>query len=215
MHQSLLDRGLSMKAMTLGVFAGVNAALPMYLWQSNMQLAMACFIVVGYTVWLWAATAGQMAMDFQIRHYLMSLPMNAWHRRLGRMLAAGGFWWSLLFGCAIVTGSAWYVDIRTGDLVGGIAAGWAMVAILLNYGLTLECPSTRCRKCHYQLAPHFDIAGVGQRVRCPECGSRWSKVDLGLAPTPERSAKPRKPLRERSRQRRRSTRSVAEPISIG
>lgn len=204
MPQSLLERGLSPKAMLLGLFAGANAALPMYLWQSNAQLAVACLIVVGYTVWLWAATAGEIASNMHMRQDLRLLPMNSCPRRIGRMVADGGFWWSICFGCTIVSGSAWYVGITRPDTLIGIGAAWSLVAVLLNYGLTLEHPTTRCRRCFYQLRSHFDRAAQHEKVRCPECGAHWSRADLGLIPVDALRANNKQRGKKSSRKARKS-----------
>lgn len=196
----MLQRGLSFRTLFLGLLVGGSTALPLYLWQRDTSTAVACMIVVGYTVWLWAATT-EAAADY--RHMcseLRDLPFNCWWRRLGRMAGDWGFWWSTLFGCATITGSAWYVGLQDWFVLGLIGAGWGLVAVSLNYGLTLLHPTTRCRRCYYQLSAHLDPADPHQRVTCPECGARWNKIELGLA-TPQRRKKS-KSRRDRRRAQR-------------
>ena len=181
MHgSSLLKRGLNVRTLLLGVIIGGSAALPLYLWQHETAVAIACWIVVGYTTWLWAATA-EAVSDYRHRcEDLSVMPFNNRLRRLRRMFGDVGYWWSTLFGCATVTGSAWYVGIQNPITLGGIGAGWCCVSSFLNYGLTLLHPTTRCRRCFYQLAAHLERAESKQKVQCPECGARWSKIELGL-----------------------------------
>ena len=64
----------------------------------------------------------------------------------------------------------------------GLLAGvWLLIAASLNYGLTLQLPTTQCRRCRYELGAHIKVVGPSQDVRCPECGARWTSTDLGLA----------------------------------
>ena len=174
----------------LGAFIGMNAALPMYLWQSNTQIAVACFIIVGYTSWLVSATWSDIVASYALRTNVDGLPVNRTPRRLRRMLLDAGFWWSLMFGGATVTGSVWYAGFRQTSVLVTAGVIWAMVAFLLNYGLTLLTPTTRCRRCGYQLAPHMDPARSEQVLVCPECGTAWKKDELllgeGLEKRPKR-----------------------------
>ena len=48
---------------------------------------------------------------------------------------------------------------------------WSLVSVLLNFGLTILSPTTRCRRCNYQLLAHLDSEPGEQIVQCPECGS--------------------------------------------
>ncbi len=183
MHgSSLLRRGLNVRTLLLGAIIGGSAALPLFLWQRETTVAIACWIVVSYTAWLWAATL-EAVSDY--RHHCEDLRLmlfnNSW-RRLRRMFGDVGYWWSTLFGCATVTGSAWYVGMQNPIALAGIGVGWCFVSSFLNYGLTLLHPTTRCRRCFYQLSAHLDEAQQQkqQRVQCPECGARWSRFELGL-----------------------------------
>lgn len=176
----LLKRGLNIRTLLIGMIIGGTAALPLYLWQPNATVAVACWIVVGYTAWLWAATAEAVANYRHQCDELRMMKFNRRCRRLGRMFTDIGYWWSTLFGCATVTGSAWYVGLQNPITLGGIGLGWCMVSSFLNWGLTLLHPTTRCRRCFYQLAAHLTGAAAHERVQCPECGAKWSKIELGL-----------------------------------
>ena len=181
---------MNVRTLLLGTIIGGSAALPLYLWQHEATVAIACWIVVGYTAWLWAATAGAVS-DYRHRCEDLSLmPFNSRCRRIIRMFSDVGYWWSTLFGCATVTGSAWYVGMQHPVALFGIGAGWCCVSSFLNYGLTLLHPTTRCRRCFYELAAHLDAEPAHQRVQCPECGARWSRSELGLE-TPEDVTKAR------------------------
>jgi len=177
----MLNRRKMVQSAFLGAFVGMNAALPMYLWQSNTQFAVACFIIVGYTSWLVAATWSEIVASYAMRTNVDALPVNRADRRLKRMCLDMGFWWSLTFGGATVTGSVWYAGFRQMAVLLTVGAIWALVAFLLNYGLTLLTPTTRCRRCGYQLAPHMDPARGEQVLICPECGTAWKKDELLLS----------------------------------
>lgn len=180
MSSSVLNRRNMVQATFLGAFVGMNAALPMYLWQSNAEIAVACFIIVGYTSWLVAATWSEISDNYRAEHDLYRLPINGTGRRIVRMLLDPGFWWSLLFGGAIVTGAVWYAEFRQPVVLATTGAIWCLIAFLLNYGLTLAHPTTHCRRCGYQLSSHMDPAKPGQTLQCPECGSVWTKSELLL-----------------------------------
>jgi len=79
----------------------------------------------------------------------------------------------------MVTGSVWYAGIREVVTLAGVAAAWLFIAVSLNYGLTLLHPTTRCRKCAYNLASQIAIDDGKSYVKCPECGARWSRAQLG------------------------------------
>ena len=106
------------------------------------------------------------------RSELRLLAINASRRRLLRLLLDPAFWWSVLFGGVTVTGSVWYAGMQIPWVLAGAGAAWALVAVSLNYELTLLQPTTRCRRCHYQLLSHLDPANPAQKVVCPECGAK-------------------------------------------
>ncbi|MCZ6837233.1 MAG: hypothetical protein O7G85_15770 [Planctomycetota bacterium] len=178
--KSVLNQGHMIQSMFLGVFVGMNAALPMYLWQSNAQVAVACFIIVGYTAWLVAATWAEIAGDFTSRHNLYALPINRPIKRFKRLLLDPGFWWSLMFGGAIITGAVWYAEFRQTPILVTTGAVWGLIAFMLNFGLTLAHPTTHCRRCGYQLISHMDPENPEQILQCPECGTAWMKNELLL-----------------------------------
>lgn len=183
-ERSILSRGMSLHALLVAIIVGVNAALPIYLWQASVEVAIAAFVIVGYTAWLWAATRYAIDENEQHRDALRRLPANSPVHRVGRLLIDPGFWWSIIFGCATVTGGVWYAGMREMTTLIGIGSVWAVIAASLNYGLTLNQPTTRCRRCKYQLAGHIDHSNPAQRITCPECGSRWSQQQLCLSSPP-------------------------------
>lgn len=171
---------MSLHALLVGMIVGVNAALPIYLWQASVEVAIAAFVIVGYTAWLWAAAHDAVAETESTRGHLRQFSANAPWRRVGRLLRDPGFWWSVIFGSATVTGGVWYAGIRETATLCGIGIVWALIAASLNYGLTLAHPTTRCRRCKYQLAGHLVTVDPGLRIICPECGTRWTREELCL-----------------------------------
>jgi hypothetical protein len=178
--RSILRRGMSLHALLVGVIVGVNAALPIYLWQARVEVAIAAFVIVGYTAWLWAATHDAVSETELRRDHLRKLSANNSWRRVGRLFSDPGFWWSVVFGSATVTGGVWYAGIRETSTLIGIGGVWALIAASLNYGLTLDQPTTRCRRCKYQLAGHLNTDGEAQHITCPECGAHWTREQLCL-----------------------------------
>ncbi len=162
----------------IALILGLSAGLPMYLWQ-GLTPAISTLMIVGYTGWLWAATARHFDGDGSIRANLRLLPINAPWRRVRRMLFDAAFWWSLIFGATMVAGSLWYVGLRDEVTIALLAGAWSLIAVCLGYGMSLLQPTTRCRGCGYQLIGQLH-ATEGDRVRCPECGRRWSRRDLGI-----------------------------------
>lgn len=154
--------------------------MPMYAWQSQLTQAAAVFVIVGYTTLLAAGALSQIASQEKARAYLCSLAINSPWRRIGRMVSDPGFWWTVLFGNATVAGSVWFAGMRDAVIMAGIAVAWTSTAIALSFGLTLLGPTTRCRRCGYQLAAHLDPAEPEQEVQCPECGRSWTKAQLCL-----------------------------------
>lgn len=159
---------------------GLSAAVPMYLWQGSAPAAIATLMIVGYTGWLWAATARSVASDVDQRAQLRLLSINHPTLRVTRMILDPAFWWSLVFGAAMVAGSLWYVGLRDHMTIGLLAGAWSLIAVCLSYGMSLRCPTTRCRSCGYQLIGQLASEPTSERVRCPECGMRWSRKDLGI-----------------------------------
>lgn len=173
-------RGLSPSL--VGLVLGVCAALPMYLWQGNPQIAAACFIIVGYTACLWTHAHNHGVMEGLRSAELRLLPVNRVERRVIRMLLDPGFWWTVMFGCAIVTGSVWYAGLRDTLVVAGVGGVWAIIAIALSYGLTVIHPVTRCRRCGHDLSGQLAADASQRTITCPECGAKWSRAQLGDAP---------------------------------
>lgn len=172
---------MSVHALLVGLIVGVNAALPIYLWQASVQVAIAAFVIVGYTAWLWAAAHDAVNETELRREELRKLSANSAMKRVGRLMRDPGFWWSMVFGSATVTGGVWYAGIRDMGTLVGIGAVWAVIAASLNYGLTLNQPTTRCRRCQYQLSGHLDGLHLAQTIICPECGARWTREQLCLS----------------------------------
>lgn len=166
----------------IGLVSGSLAAAAMYLWQKNVELTVATFVIAGYTASLWlhlSATARRFGDHYRA---LKVMEINRWPLRARRLLGDFTFWWSLAFGLAVIGGAAWYGGLRHLPTLAAIEACWAVVTLILNYEVTVLEPTTRCRHCGYQLIAHLDPADAAQRVRCPECGRTWSKSDLCLIP---------------------------------
>ena len=53
--------------------------------------------------------------------------------RIARMLLDPGFWWSILFGTATITGSAWYAGLQDPTILIGVGCAWFLVAVMMNY----------------------------------------------------------------------------------
>ena len=162
----------------IGLIVGISAALPMYLWQSRVQVAVASFVMFGYTGWLWASTRLTDVFDPSMRSTLRRMEVNRLWRRTGRLMLDPGFWWSVLFGGAMMAGSLWYVGLKDPHLMTQLIAAWLMIATCLNFGLTLHHPTTRCRRCGYQLLSHMNRVGPHDPIVCPECGATWTAARL-------------------------------------
>lgn len=171
----------------IGLIVGLSAALPLYLWQSQVHVGVAAFVIAGYTGWLWATARLETARTESERLRLLGLPANHAWRRIGRMLGDAGFWWTLLFGTTTVTGSVWYAGVRDLMVLGAVAASWSVVAIGLSYGTTLRSPTTSCRRCRYPLQAQLALSDT-THIRCPECGKSWSREQLTLERLPQRLA---------------------------
>lgn len=154
----------------------------MYAWQSSIELSVSTFMIAGYTASLWlhlSATARRYGSHY---HHLKQMEINRISLRIRRMLTDFAFWWSLMFGLAVIGGAAWYGGLRSTTTIGWIELCWALVTLFLNFEVTVLEPTTRCRHCGYQLIGQLDPSDAAQRVRCPECGKTWSKSDLCLIP---------------------------------
>lgn len=164
----------------VALIVGLSAALPLYLWQMDLSVSIAGFLIAGYTARLWAATSIELAQH-PARGPHRKAPINGEWRRLGRMLLDPGFWWTLIFGCTVVTASLWYAGLQKPSLLATIGLCWSILATALSYEVTLFLPTTRCRRCRYQLASHLDLTDPFQLVTCPECGTQWTKDDMCLS----------------------------------
>jgi len=160
---------------------GLSAAIPMYLWQSNIGIAAAAFVIPGYTAWLWTHSHNQSVMRGVFTSELRALSLNSASRRIVRMLCDPGFWWNILFGGTIVCASVWYAGLHDPLATSGVAAAWVMIAISLRFGLTLVRPSTHCRRCAYDLTVQIAASAESNAViACPECNAKWSRAQLGV-----------------------------------
>jgi hypothetical protein len=150
-------------------------------WLGAIHLSIAAFVMASYAAGILVVARQASRWDAHVQRHVRSYPINAFHRRVGRLLMDPLFWWSGAFGVACVLGAAWYGGIRELQTLALFTVAWGLVDVLLTYELTLLQPTTRCRRCTYQLLAHLDPSDPGQIVRCPECGARWSKRDLCLA----------------------------------
>ncbi len=178
-RSGLLDRALAPLA---GLLVGGGAGGAMQLWLGATHLSVATFIMCSYTAGILVIAHRAAKYDHVHRKLLSRLPINRPHRRIFRMLIDPLAWWSLAFGLSCVVGAAWWGGISDPSRLGLVALAWFMVNVLLSYELTLLHPTTRCRKCDYQLVSLLDPTDRTQIVKCPECGSQWSKADLCLVP---------------------------------
>jgi len=171
-----------MAAPLTGVVVGGAAALGMQLWVGASQISIATFIMVSYMAGMLVVVRRASHLDAGLVDHLRTLPINSAGRRVRRMIADRQFWLSLVIGGALLTGAAWYGGLREPRTLTLVGAAWALLDVLLGYDLTLLHPTTRCRRCGYQLMPMLDPADLAQKVRCPECGVVWAKADLCLTP---------------------------------
>lgn len=178
-HEPPPVRGLS--PALVGLILGICAALPMYLWQLNVEIAAASFVVVGYTAWLWTHAHNHALWSGALYAELRRLPVNAPARRTWRMLIDPGFWWTIVFGGLVVSGSVWYAGMRESLIVAGIAGVWCLIAACLRFGLTIVRPTSRCRRCGYDLTGQLAMTEESRAIVCSECGARWSRAQLGHA----------------------------------
>ncbi|MCL4209367.1 MAG: hypothetical protein HRU76_14290 [Phycisphaeraceae bacterium] len=159
----------------VGLVLGVSAAIPLYLWQGSPQIAIASFVIVGYTGWLWAHSFNHAALASTLSRELRSMSINRHSRRVGRMLLDPGFWWTMLFGGLMVSGSVWYAGVRDPAVVTAVAASWGFIALCMSYGYTLVHPTSNCRRCGYDLRGQLASDPEAGVVRCPECSAKWSR----------------------------------------
>ena len=164
----------------VGLVIGLSSAFLVYLWQWNVEISAATFVILGYTAWLWTHAHNHSVMRGVLTAELRALPLNALPRRTRRMLLDPGFWWNVIFGGTLVTGSIWYAGLKEIMPMFGLAAAWLMVAASLRFGLTLVRPSELCHRCGYDLRGHLaSVFDVNQVIVCPECSARWSRSQLG------------------------------------
>jgi len=195
-ESGLLDRGL---APFVGLLAGGGAGAGVHLWLGAVHLSIAAAIMFAYAAGILVVAHRAAQLEVDIRRRVRGFPINLTHRRLWRLVLDRAFWWSLVFGWACMAGAAWFGGIREPMTLGLIGVAWGLVDVLLSYELTLLQPTTRCRRCFYQLLDQLDPNDPEQSVRCPECGSLWTKRDLCLGPGLQRK-RHRSPHRVRPRQ---------------
>lgn len=159
----------------VGLVLGVCAAIPLYLWQGSPQIAIASFVIVGYTGWLWAHAFNHASLASTLGGELRSLSINSHSRRVVRLLLDPGFWWSMLFGGIMVSGSVWYAGVREAMVISAVAVSWGFIALCLSYGYTLIHPTSNCRRCGYDLRGQLAADQLARVVQCPECGAKWSR----------------------------------------
>lgn len=170
-------KGLS--PLLVGLILGASVALPMYLWQSNFQIAVACFVIAGYTAFLWTQSHNHIAMTALLYGELRKLQLNSMPRRIFRMLVDLGFWWTIIVGGAIVTSTVWWAGVTQPITLGGVFGAWCFIGTCLSFGLTLMHPAAGCRRCGYDLSGHLIAEPESTVIRCPECSARWSRSQLG------------------------------------
>ncbi|MCK4872643.1 MAG: hypothetical protein KAS72_07950 [Phycisphaerales bacterium] len=165
-----------------GLVVGLSAALLLYLWQANIQLAIATFVIVTHAATVAVHCHNAAMIDVRLRRELSQMHVNAPHLRLARMVIDLYFWWSMCFGIGSIMVACWFAGLRLPSVLVLIAIAWAIISVMLGYGTTLLYPTTRCRICGYQLIGQLDQTNPDQRLTCPECGHRWTKVQLCLVP---------------------------------
>jgi len=167
----------------IGLLAGGSAGAAMHVWLGATQITVATFVMVGYMAGALTLVRRVWRFDSQSLEQLRSLEINRPTQRLRRLVADRQFWLSTGIGVACLGGAAWYGGLREPRMIALVAAAWTLLDVLLSYDLTVLHPTTRCRRCHYQLMPFLNPADPHQRVRCTECGAVWSKEQLCLTPT--------------------------------
>lgn len=193
-HQHGSDRtrsGLwpSSRGGLLGLCFGLAAGGGMYAWQRSTEIAVATALIAGYTAGLWFHLSASIALLNEHYRLLKTMSINRPARRAARLTRDFGFWWSLLFGMTVMASGAWIGGLRDWRLIAWIDLCWALTTVILNYEVTVLQPTTRCRACGYQLLGLLDAGDPLQVVRCPECGTKWSKSDLCLTPPATTSAR--------------------------
>jgi len=183
----------------VGLAAGAGVGVGVHLWLEAIHLSIAAFVMTAYAAGILVVARQASRWDAHVSRHLRSFPVNAVHCRLARLLTDPAFWWSGAFGVACVLGAAWYGGIRDPLTLALFTIAWLLVDVLLTYELTLLQPTTRCRRCSYQLLAHLDPGDPSQVVRCPECGASWSKRDLCLAGVERLGAHPTRARRSAHR----------------
>lgn len=166
--------------MILGVTIGLITAVAVHWWQGSTEVAVASCMIMGYTSAIWLRLRLGSRGSAELKRHLRTLPSNATPFRVRRLFADGEFWSALCFGVVLVGAAAWHGGLRDPATLASILAAWALITIVLDYDLTLLEPTTRCRRCQYQLVGQLDVDDPDQVVRCPECGAVWSKRQLCL-----------------------------------
>ncbi|MEC9372229.1 MAG: hypothetical protein VYC34_00220 [Planctomycetota bacterium] len=165
-------------AMVVGAAAGFG----MQVWLGATHLSVAAFVMSAYAAGVFLIAQRDAALDGELQQHVRRAAINRTRRRLFRLVRDPLSWWSLAFGLGCLLGASWLGGIRGVVTLGLIGLAWSLVNFLLSYELTVLHPTTRCRKCFYQLIGILNPAEPEQRVRCPECGSVWRKQDLCLTP---------------------------------
>ncbi|MFW5652597.1 MAG: hypothetical protein ACOC0P_01010 [Planctomycetota bacterium] len=184
METALARRGtaasLNLAAILLGLTIGLASSVAVYWWQRTTEISVATCIIMGYTAAIWLRLRAGSQGSVQLKRHLRTLPVNDTPRRLRRLFSDGEFWSALGFGVVLIGGAAWHGGLRDPMTLSAILSAWVLITIVLDYDLTLLEPTTRCRRCQYQLASHMDVDDPDQIVQCPECGAAWTKRDLCL-----------------------------------
>lgn len=164
----------------IGLIFGISTAIPMYLWQSSIESAIATFLIAGYIAFVGLASHNDIAHLAQHRSQLRLMSCNRLSRRVKRLALMPGFWWNVCFGGGIVTGSLWYAGLQDPGALAQVGGAWFAIAVCLNYGASMLHPTTRCRHCGYQLVGQLAASPGAPRVRCPECGRKATLADMGV-----------------------------------
>ncbi len=164
------------------VVIGIVAGGGLYLWQGNLNLAVAAFVIVAHAANVFIHFHRAALLDVRMRRELGEMQINTTGRRVLRLFGDPYFWWSLCFGVATIDIACWFAGLHDPSKLGLIGVAWGIVAVMLGYDVTLLYPTTRCRQCGYQLIGLLDHTDPTQALTCPECGRTWTKAQLCLVP---------------------------------